>query len=349
MKKLFKAMRVGILCLGVLAGCAGNSNKKTLRVYNWGEYIDKSVVSAFEKKFDCKIIYETFDSNESMYTKLLGGNEYDVLVPSEYMIERLIKEDLIQTLDWSKISNKDGLDPFVLNQEFDPENKYWAPYFYGNVGILYDTTVVDEKDLEDGWEILRNTKYKGQIYMYNSERDSFMVALKALGYSMNTENEAEINAAYDWLIEQNDTMRPIYVDDESIDSMRRGEKAMAVMYSGDAASVMADNEDMDFYLPEEGTNLWFDGFVITKNCAELDLAHEFINFMISDENSYLNTSEVGYLTSNINAAKKAREDDFDGISAYSVRTDNAKDEIFSYQLPAVKEKYASLWVKVKAH
>jgi len=349
MKKLCKLVLVCVLIVSTLTGCSSsNSNKKTLRVYNWGEYVDKSVISAFEKKYDCKVVYETFDSNESMYTKLLGGNKYDVLVPSDYMIERLIKEDLIQEIDWNKISNQASLDNFVFEQASNISDAYWVPYFYGNVGILYDKTIVDEKDLEAGWEILRNATYKGQIYMYNSERDSFMVALKALGYSMNSDNDAEIEEAYQWLVAQKETMNPIYVDDECIDSMRRGEKAMAVMYSGDAAAVMVDNENMAYYLPEEGTNIWFDGFVITKDCAEVDLAHEFINFMISDENAYKNTAEVGYLTANVNAAKKAKNDDFEGISAYSVRTDNENDQIFNYQTPELKEKYSSLWVKVKA-
>jgi Spermidine/putrescine-binding periplasmic protein len=349
MKKVFsRVFIVLMLCLGGLTGCSSNSNKKVLRVYNWGEYVDQSVITAFEKEFDCRVVYETFYSNEAMYTKLLAGDQYDVLVPSEYMIERLMREDLIQEIDWSKISNEDSLDDFVLNQDFDPENNFWVPYFYGNVGIVYDKTIVDEKDLEAGWEILINEDYKEQIYMYNSERDSFMVALKALGYSMNSEDEVEMEEAYQWLVEQKNTMNPIYVDDEVIDSMARGEKALAVVYSGDAVAIMGDNEDMEFFLPEEGTNLWFDGFVITKDAKEVDLAHEFINFMISDEMAYKNTTEVGYLTANLNAARKAAENDFEGISAYSVRTDNDKDEIFTYQIPEIKEAYATLWVRLKA-
>lgn len=347
MKKLVSMTLASLLALTSLVGCGeSNEAKKTLKVYNWGEYADMSVIDSFEDEFNCKIIYETYESNEYMYTKLQGGDHYDIMVPSEYMIERLIKEDLLQKIDWSLIPNKDSIDSSVLNQEFDKNNDYWVPYFYGNVGILYDKTKVDASDLKAGWEVLRNTKYKGQIYMYDSERDSLMVALKALGYSMNTTNEAEVIEAKDWLIDQKNTMDPVYATDDMIDAMTNSEKAMAVIYSGDAAAVMNENEDMDFYMPEEGTNYWFDGFVVSKDCEEVELAMEFINYMISDENALKNTLEVGYLTTNVNAAKKAKEE-FKGNSAYGIRI-GKNDEVFKYQEPAVKEMYSNYyWNEVK--
>ena len=176
MKKLFKGLLcVAVIC-GLMTGCGSKSYKHTLKVFNWGVYAEMDVIKAFQDEYDCKVIYETFDSNESMYTKLLGGNQYDVLVPSDYMIERMIKENLLQKIDWSKITNKKSLDTKVLNQQFDPNNEYWVPYFCGNVGIVYDKTQVKKEDLKAGWEILRNTKYKGNLYMYDSERDSMMVA-----------------------------------------------------------------------------------------------------------------------------------------------------------------------------
>lgn len=345
--KIVKVVLAGCLLLSVGWSISTGVGKKTLRVYNWGEYIDKTVISDFEDEYDCRIIYETFDSNEIMYTKYMSGNSYDVMVPSEYMIERMIKEDLLQPIDKSLISNFDNINKDILGQSFDSDNDYWIPYFCGNVGILYDKTIVDKNDLKEGWNILRNPKYKGQIYMYDSERDSFMVALKALGYSMNTTVEKEIDEAYQWLIDQRSEMEPVYVGDESIDTMISGVKAMAIMYSGDATTVMSENPNMEYYLPEEGTNVWFDGFVISKECKQTKLANQFINFMISNENSYKNTVEVGYLTANVNAAKKAAEEDYEGLSAYQIRT-NAKDEVFSYQNNEVKEMYNSRWTKVKA-
>ncbi len=346
MKKLISYVAVLAMALVSLVGC-GSDSKEVLKVFNWGAYVDKDVIKDFEREFNVKVIYEEYDSNESMYTKLMGGNQYDIMVPSEYMIERLIKEDLLTEIDWTKITNKDSLDSNVLNQSFDPENNYWVPYFYGNVGIVYDTTKVDAADLEAGWEVLRNEKYKGNLYMYDSERDSFMVALKALGYSMNTTNDAEIEEAYNWLVSQRETMNPTYGTDDIIDLMKGSEKSMAVMYSGDAVDIMSENEDMAYYLPNEGTNYWFDGFVVSKDCTNTDLAMEFINFMISDENSLANTLEVGYLTSNTHAAKEASENDFDGIEAYAIRM-GSKDEVFAYQEMTVKEKFSNYWTKVKA-
>ena len=345
--KVVKVILAGCLLISVGWSISAGIGKKTLRVYNWGEYIDKSVISDFEDKYDCKVVYETFDSNEIMYTKYVSGNSYDIMVPSEYMIERLIKEERLQPIDKSIVTNFDNINKGILGQSFDPNNDYWVPYFCGNVGILYDKTVVDENDLKEGWNILRNPKYKGQIYMYDSERDSFMVALKALGYSMNTTDKKEIDDAYNWLIDQRSEMDPVYVGDEVIDTMSSGVKAMAIMYSGDATTVMSENPNMEYYLPEEGTNVWFDGFVISKECKNTKLANEFINHMISNSNSYKNTIEVGYLTANVKAAKKASQNDFKGISAYDIRTDS-KDEIFAYQTNEVKEMYNLRWTKVKS-
>ncbi len=345
--KVVKVVLAGCLLLSVGWSISTGVSKKTLRVYNWGEYIDKSVISKFEEKYDCRIIYETFDSNEIMYTKYMSGNSYDIMVPSEYMIERMIKEDLLQPIDKALVPNLKNINKGILGQSFDPGNNYWVPYFCGNVGILYDKKIVDKEDLEEGWNILRNPKYRGQIYMYDSERDSFMVALKALGYSMNTTVEKEISEAYQWLIDQRSEMDPVYVGDESIDTMISGVKAMAIMYSGDATTVMSENPNMGYYLPEEGTNVWFDGFVISKECKQTKLANQFINFMVSNQNAYKNTVEVGYLTANVNAAKKAADDTYKGISAYEIRTAQ-KDEVFSYQSNEVKEMYNSRWTKVKA-
>lgn len=345
--KIVKLLLAICLIMSVVWSISTGVGKKTLRVYNWGEYIDKSVLTSFEEEYDCQIIYETFDSNEIMYTKYMSGNSYDIMVPSEYMIERLIKENQLQPIDKDIVTNIKNINKGVLGQSFDPNNDYWVPYFCGNVGILYDKTVVDEADLKEGWNILRDQKYRGQIYMYDSERDSFMVALKALGYSMNTTDKKEINEAYDWLIEQREEMEPVYVGDEVIDTMISGVKAMAIMYSGDATTVMSENPNMEYFLPDEGTNVWFDGFVISKECKRPKLANQFINYMISNTNSYKNTVEVGYLTANINAAKKAAKEDYQGISAYNIRTD-AKDEVFAYQTNKVKEMYNLYWTKVKS-
>lgn len=344
-----------ILVVAIVAGLAvlmhgagASSQPAVLRVYNAGEYVEPALLEQFQEEYDCTVIYETFESNEMMYTKLQAGEEYDVLVPSDYMIERLIREEYLQPIDWSLIENADNINPDVMNRGYDPGNVYSVPYFWGSVGILYDTTVVDEEDLKDGWNLLMNPKYAGNIYMYDSERDSFMVALKALGYSMNTDNEEEIREAFDWLIRQRETMNPIYVGDDGMDNMIAGNKAISVTYSGDAVYAMSENEDLDFFEPEEGTNLWYDALVITKNCENVELAHAFIDFMQREESAEANTLFIGYTPVVQSVYEEMQQTEFEGIDAYIPRVGYQNDEIFSYQDAKVKKLYAELWTKVKA-
>ena len=341
-----------IVVVALLAGlirCGSVSRQqKVLKVYNAGEYMDLSLLEKFEEENNCTVIYETFESNEMMYTKLSSGESYDILIPSDYMIERLIKEDYLQHLDWKLIPNGENLMEEVLDGSYDPGNRYSCPYFWGTVGILYDKTVVDEEDLADGWELLRNPKYKGQIYMYDSERDSFMIALKALGYSMNTTNDTEIQEAYEWLTSQRDIMEPIYASDDVIDNMISGNKAIAVVYSGDASYIISENENMDYLTPNQGTNVWYDAMLITKDCSETDLANEFINFMLREDNALANSEEVGYTSPVQSVFEEMRDGSYEGVSSYVPEIDNPKNETFAYQEPKVKQKYAELWTKVKA-
>lgn len=348
-RKLAALVITLILAVGMLSGCGGG-NKPTLKVYNVGEYIDKDLIEEFEAQYNCRIVYETFDTPETMYTKLMSGEQYDVLIPSDYMIERLIKEDYLQPIDWSLLENAGNLMNLVMeNAAYDPEHTYTVPYFWGTVGIIYDTTVVNEADLQDGWELLRNPTYAGNIYMYNSERDSFMVALKALGYSMNTTDEAEIQDAYNWLVEQRDTMNPVYVGDDVIDNMISANKAMAVVYSGDAAYMITENRNLDYFTPDEGTNIWYDCMVITKNCTQTELAHQFIDFMLDNDNALANSEAVGYTSPVQSAFYAMTETTYAGIDAYIPRSGNPLDEVFRYQEPAIKQHYADLWTMVMAY
>ncbi|MBE7011385.1 MAG: extracellular solute-binding protein [Ruminococcaceae bacterium] len=337
-----------VLLISVLIFSCNSTNSKTLKIYNAGEYIDEDLIHEFEEKYGCRVIYETFDSNESMYTKINSGEVYDIIIPSDYMIERLIKEERIREIDYSKIPNAKGLIPSVLNKEYDPGNKYSVPYFWGSVGILYDKTKVDEADLKEGWNILRNTKYKGDIYMYDSERDSFMIAMKALGYSLNTDKKSEIDEAYQWLLEQSQTMAPVYAGDDVIDNMISGNKAMAVVYSGDAAYIITENPNLAYLEPQQGTNIWYDGMVITQDCTNTDLAHSFINFILDKDNALRNTTAVGYSSSIQSAYDEMTKTDYKGINAYTPRTGYEKDEVFRYQAQSIKEYYSSQWTKIKA-
>lgn len=347
-KRLISVILCVVMLAASLTGCSG-ADKPTLKIFNAGEYIDKSLLTDFEKEYNCKVVYETFDSNESMYTKVMSGSQYDIIIPSDYMVERLIKENYLQTIDKSLIPNLSLVDSELLGKEYDPDNAYSVPYFWGTVGIIYDTTVVSEEDAQAGWELLMNEKYKGQLYMYDSERDAFMIALKALGYSMNTDNTAELDAAYEWLCKQRDTMEPVYVGDEVIDNMISGNMAIAVVYSGDAAYIMSENENIAFIEPSQGTNIWYDSMLITKNCTQTELAHQFINFMLDEENAYINTQMVGYTSPVVSVYEKMRDNDYAGIDAYTPRTNYELDEVFGYQETTIKQYCADLWTKVKAH
>lgn len=322
---------------------------QTLHIYNWGEYTGENVIPAFEAATGATVVMENFDSNEQMYIKVANNEPYDILVPSDYMIQRLINEDLLQKLDKSKITCLDLISENLKGLPYDPDNDYSVPYFCGSVGIVYDKTKVDVKDLEEqGFNIFLNEKYKGDVYLYDSERDSFMMALKALGYSMNTENEAEIQEAYEWLVQCVQTMDTEIVIDEIIDNMAQGRKALGLIYSGDATYVINENENMDFYIPETGTNIWSDGMVIPKNAKNPELAHEFINFVTQYDYAYDNSSYVGYTSANneVMTELSSENGDFYGISSYVLRQDNENDEVFEYN-EETKKIIANLWSKVK--
>ena len=321
-----------------------------LKLYLPGEYLGENVISDFEKQYGVRVIVENFDSNEMMYTKLMAGDRYDVIIPSDYMIERLMNEDFLQPLDKSMIPNMENMSDAVLGMSYDPDNTYSIPYFWGSVGLVYNHENVDPAVIEsEGWEVLRNTDYAGHIYIYDSERDSFMMAFKALGYSMNTEDPNEINDAYEWLLQMNNTMSPVYVTDEVIDGMMNGYKDIAVVYSGDAALLLDENEDMSFYMPSQGTNIWCDAMVIPQNAENPKLAHEFINYMLTYEAAFDNTETVGYTSPNAEVFEEmtSSEDLYADNAAYLPRSGYDKDEMFHDNQTLMRE-LSKLWIKVKA-
>ena len=353
-----------VLVLAVVGGTVGASlsqqhksaaavekyGSNVLKLYLPGEYLGENVISDFEKQYGVRVIVENFDSNEMMYTKLMAGDRYDVIIPSDYMIERLMNEDFLQPLDKSMIPNMENMSDAVLGMSYDPDNTYSIPYFWGSVGLVYNHENVDPAVIEsEGWEVLRNTDYAGHIYIYDSERDSFMMAFKALGYSMNTEDPNEINAAYEWLLQMNNTMSPVYVTDEVIDGMMNGYKDIAVVYSGDAAVVLDENEDMSFYMPSQGTNIWCDAMVIPQNAENPLLAHEFINYMLTYEAAFDNTETVGYTSPNAEVFEEmtSSEDLYADNAAYLPRSGYDKDEMFHDNQVLMRE-LSKLWIKVKA-
>ena len=352
-----------VLVLAVVGGTVGASlsqqhksaaavekyGSNVLKLYLPGEYLGENVISDFEKQYGVRVIVENFDSNEMMYTKLMAGDRYDVIIPSDYMIERLMNEDFLQPLDKSMIPNMENMSDAVLGMSYDPDNTYSIPYFWGSVGLVYNHENVDPAVIEsEGWEVLRNTDYAGHIYIYDSERDSFMMAFKALGYSMNTEDPNEINDAYEWLLQMNNTMSPVYVTDEVIDGMMNGYKDIAVVYSGDAAVVLDENEDMSFYMPSQGTNIWCDAMVIPQNAENPKLAHEFINYMLTYEAAFDNTETVGYTSPNAEVFEEmtSSEDLYADNAAYLPRSGYDKDEMFHDNQVLMRE-LSKLWIKAK--
>ena len=356
--KPWKWAVAGVVVVGLVASLFGLNKSagsqpyagQTLHVYNWGEYTGENIISGFEELTGAKVIMDNFDSNEQMYIKVANGDAYDVLVPSDYMIQRMMQEKMLQKLEPE--TRKECLGELVDASKglpYDPKNEYSIPYFWGTVGIVYDKTKVSEEDLEkDGWDIFLDQKFKGDIYLYDSERDSFMMALKALGYSMNTTSQDELNAAYNWLIQCVQTMDPEIVTDEIIDNMAQARKALGLIYSGDAAYVMSENENMGFYMPKSGTNLWSDAMVIPKNAKNPKLANEFIRYITSYDAAMDNSSYVGYTSPNKEVTEElgGKGGDYDGINAYTPRAGYDKDEVFQYD-ETTRKIIADLWSRVK--
>lgn len=356
--KPWKWAVAGVVVVGLVASLFGLNKSastlpyagQTLHLYNWGEYTGENIISGFEELTGAKVIMDNFDSNEQMYIKVANGDAYDVLVPSDYMIQRMMQEDMLQKLEPE--TRKECLSELmeaIKGLPYDPKNEYSIPYFWGTVGIVYDKTKVSEEDLEnEGWNIFLDQKYKGDIYLYDSERDSFMMALKALGYSMNTTSADELNAAFNWLVQCVQTMDPEIVTDEIIDNMAQARKALGLIYSGDAAYVMSENENMGFYMPTSGTNLWSDAMVIPKNAKNPKLANEFIRYITSYDAAMDNSSYVGYTSPNKEVTKELGGEggDYDGINAYTPRSGYDKDEVFQYD-EATRKIIADLWSRVK--
>lgn len=358
MKKLLTILLTLLMLIG-LAGCGSKTEKSEfdpiaefgsdeLCVFNWGEYIDEENIKEFENRYNVTVVYKMFDSNEEMYTAVVGGDKYDVLVPSDYMITRLINEGMIQKLDLSLITNIDVLAEGVKSPVYDPNHEYSIPYFQGSVGIVYDTTKVTLEELEaEGWNILKNPKYADEVCMYNADRDNFLPALKALGYSMNTTNEAEIEEAYQWLLEQKAAVNPAYVTDEVNDIMINGKKTLAVCYSGAATYIISENEDMGYYEPKEGTNVWSDAMVIPTTSTNVKLAHAWINFCLEDEMAKASSIWVGYTSNNQNVLDELSSEggEFEGINAYLPRVGYSLDESYTDDVQ-LKAKLGELWTHV---
>lgn len=275
------------------AGGAG-----VITVYNWGEYIDPDLLKRFTEETGIQVIYETFDSNEAMMTKVKqGGSAYDIAVPSEYAIEMMLEDDLLLPLDHAKIPNLANIDPFYLDLAFDPGNRYSVPYFWGTVGIVYNPNLIAEHLTFDSWQDLWDPSLKQQVFLADGSREVIGMGLNSLGESLNAKDDELLRRATDRLIELAPNIKAI-IGDEITPLMVNNEAAVALTFSGQAADMMGENEELEFNVPQEGSNLWFDSFVIPKTAKNVDGAHAFINFMLDAEVGAQNTDYVGYATPN---------------------------------------------------
>lgn len=352
MKKLIALGLCTCMTAALLSGC-GSANKYPngkVYVYNWGEYIDPETLDMFEKETGIQVIYDEFDTNETMYPKVeAGASNYDVVCPSDYMIQKMIDNDLLQELNWDNIPNAKaniGAQYYEQSEAFDPGNRYAVPYCWGTVGILYNKTMVDEP--VTSWSILWDEKYADSILMQDSVRDLFMVGLKSLGYSMNSTDEKELNEAKDLLIQQKPLVQA-YVIDQVRDKMIGNEAALGVIYSGEAIFTQRENPDLEYVIPEEGTNVWIDSWVIPKNAENVENAEKFIDFMCRGDIALLNFDYITYSTPNTAAQALIKDDDirnskiaFPDLSQYDGL------ETFSYLGDDADALYNDLWKEIKS-
>lgn len=340
-RKLKKFLALSLALLLTIPALSACGSKETLRVYNAAEYMDEKAIKEFEKETGIKIVYDTFDDNENMYAKVSHDeNAYDVVIPSDYMIDCLIQEDRLQKLDLTKIPNFANISDEYKNPVYDSQNEYTVPYMVGTLGILYNTTMVEEE--VNSWEILFDEKYAGNIYMLDSMRDAICVALKALGYSANDSSDESMAAAQEKLIAQKPILQA-YITDEIKDKMVLGEGALALTYSGEARIAMDENEDLAYAVPDEGSNKWADGFVVLKGCKNPEAAYKFIDFMCRKDIAQRNMDETGY-TSPISGGLDV---DLTDEVRYPTQEVLAKCEAFLYDAN-LTAKLSSVWEKVKA-
>lgn len=350
MKKGIVLLLCGVLAVFSLTGCGSDNSGQNgeVYVYNWGEYIDPDTISMFEEETGIKVVYDEFDTNEAMYPKVAAGSSaYDVICPSDYMIKKMMDNDLLQELNFDNMPNAKaniGAQYYDQAAAFDPDNSYCVPYCWGTVGILYNKTMVDGP--VTSWSILWDEKYKDNILMQDSVRDAFMVALKLNGYSMNTLDPAKLETAKNALIEQKPLVQA-YVIDQVRDKMIGGEAALGVIYSGEAIYTQRENADLEYVVPEEGTNVWIDGWVIPKNAPNTANAEKFIDFMCRGDIALKNFEYITYSTPNTEAQKLIEDEEIKNSKvAFPNLSEYSNLETFTYLGEEGDELYNNLWKEV---
>lgn len=351
MKRLIILSLLATSFLFILVGCKKSDaiKKEKIVVYNWGEYIDPTVLELFTEETGIEVIYEEFETNEDMYPKIkTDAVKYDVVCPSDYMIQRMIKEDLLSPIDYSNVPNIENIDPIYLKsaEEFDPDNKFSVPYCWGTLGILYNKTMVE--GTIDSWSSIFDEQYADNILMINSVRDALGLTLKYLGYSLNSVNESELNEAKDLLIKQSKLVQA-YVVDQVRDKMIGGEAAIGVIYSGEAIYTQRENEDLEYIVPKEGSNVWIDSWVIPKSSTNKEGAEAFINFLCREDIALKNFEFITYSTPN-KATKELLDDDLQNNQiAFPDSSVIDTCETFNFLGDEMEALYNEKWREVKSN
>ena len=347
--KIFSALALtSLLTISLFSGCSDKNvgQNGTVYFYNCGDYIDEDLLSKFQDETGIKVEYSTYDTNEIMYQKLKSSpGSYDLVIPSDYMIEKMAKENMIEELDFNNIPNYKYIDDSYKNLSYDPNNKCSVPYMWGTIGIIYNPDLVTEP--VKSWDILWNEKYNNkQIIMFDSMRDTLAIGLKKLGYSINSRNPNEINAATEELVKQKQSISPLYYVDEVKDKMISEEAIMATVWSGDAAYIRSENPKLEYVIPEEGANKWFDGMVVPKSAPNKENAEKLINFLCDPENAKQNVDYIGYSTPNKGAYDMLEDPVKDDKGIYPSKEVLDKCEIFTDLGDSLKL-YDDAWMKIK--
>ena len=346
MKKLL-ALLISILIISTLfVGCSKKTSEE-INFFNYGENIDEETIKEFEKQYGIKVNIETFDDMENMYQKVKNeGVKYDVILVSDALMPRMIKENLIQELNKDNIPNISQMDEEYLNLEIDPGNKYSVPYMFGTVGLIYNKDVVKEN--VDSWDILWNEKYKDKVFMFDTYRDTIGVALKKLGYSLNSTDPKQIEEAKELLIKQRKTVDPIYGVDNGTTMIPAGESDINMIWSGEGLNLQEESPNLVYIVPKEGANFWIDSLCIPSNAKNVEGAEKFINFVSDKESALRIADEIGYTTPN----KEARLEQPDSVrnnpNAYMPKEIMDRCEIYVDFPKNIKRMYDDAWLDIKS-
>lgn len=346
-RKLIYLMEWVMLSILLLTGCQKESTD-VVTFFNYGANIDNETLKEFKKEYGIEVKMDEFDDMDTMYVKLANSDvAYDVVLVSDALLPQMIENGLLQPLNHELLPNLEQMDENYLNLSIDPENQYSVPYMFGTIGIIYDTDVVKED--VDSWDILWNPEYKDQIFMFDTYRDTIGVALKRLGYSMNTTNPEELEAAKQSLLEQRELVNPKYGVDNGTTMIAVGETAINMIWSGEGLNLQDEYPNLRYVIPKEGVNFWIDSLCIPKNASNVENAHKLINFLSDKDSALRIASEIGYTTPNRFAQLEQLPHILNNPNAYMPDELMALSEIYLPLSPEVKQLYNNVWIQVKVN